>query len=250
MRSLLLRSSLLLGLGSVNAARGQSPAAQQSLDSLRTKYHLPALLAAVIEPGRIRYVYAGLTRNDQAAPVRLTDYFHLGSDAKGVTSFLAGKLVEQGKLRWDSKLLDVVPALREKTLPAYASVTLAELLSHRAGIRPYRFGSDHEHLPVFTGTVSQKRLQFATVVLQETPVAPSSTEPYVYSNAGYVLAALMLEQASQHSWEDLVAKTFRHLHLHQRTGFPNHVEATQPWGHELKSSQDSLFRPLGPTDPY
>jgi CubicO group peptidase (beta-lactamase class C family) len=250
MRPLLLVGSLLLSLLSVNAARGQSPAAQQSLDSLRTKYHLPALLAAIIEPGRIRYVYAGVKRNDQANPVRLADYFHLGSDTKGVTSLLAAKLVEQGKLRWDSKLLDVVPALRAKTLPAYTSITLGELLSHRAGIRPYRLGSDHYHLPKFTGTVSQKRLQFAAVVLQEPPVAASSTQPYVYSNAGYVLATLMLEQASHRSWEQLVAHTFYHLGLKQRVGFPNHLDATQPWGHELKSSQDSLFRPLGPDDPY
>jgi D-alanyl-D-alanine carboxypeptidase len=242
--------SLLLGLLSVSSVRGQSPAARKTLDSLRTKYHLPALLAAVIEPGRIRYVYTGVKRNDQPGPVSLTDYFHIGSDAKGVTSFLAGKLVEQGKIRWDSKLLDVVPDLRGKVLPAYVGITLADLLSHRAGIRPYRLGSDHDHLPVFTGTVSQKRVQFATVVLQETPGTPSSKEPYVYSNAGYVLAALMLEQASQQSWEQLVTKTFHRLNLKHRLGFPNHTDATQPWGHELKSSKDSLFVPLKPNDPY
>lgn len=199
MRPLLLLGSLLLFSVSVSPTWGQAPAAQQALDSLRTKYHLPALLAAVIEPGRIRYVYAGVKRNDQAEPIHLTDYFHLGSDTKGVTSLLAAKLVEQSKLRWDSKLLDVVPALRGKTLPAYTSITLGELLSHRAGIRPYRLGGDHYHLPEFTGSASQKRLQFAAVVLQESPVAPTSTQPYVYSNAGYVLATLMLEQASHRS---------------------------------------------------
>lgn len=75
------------------AIRAQSLVAQQALDSLRSRYQLPALLAAVIEPGRIRYVYGGVRRSDQPAPVQLTDYFHLGSNTKGITSLLAGKLV-------------------------------------------------------------------------------------------------------------------------------------------------------------
>ena len=242
--------SLLMGLLSINPARAQLPGAQKALDSLRTKYHLPALLAAVIEPGRIRYVYAGVKRNDRPEPVRLTDYFHIGSDTKGVTSLLAGKLVEQGKISWDSKLVDVVPALRGQVLPVYAGVTLDELLSHRAGIRPYTAGSEYEHLPTFSGTVSEKRRQFAAVILQEAPVAPVSPSPYAYSNAGYVLAALMLEQASGRSWEELVKRAFHRLRLPYQLGFPSRQDAQQPWGHWLQTPTDSLFTPLGPTHAY
>jgi CubicO group peptidase (beta-lactamase class C family) len=241
---------LLIDLLSIRPARAQLPGAQKALDSLRTKYHLPALLAAVIEPGRIRYVYAGVKRNDRPELVNLSDYLHIGSDTKGVTSLLAGKLVEQGKIRWDSKLVDVVPALRGRVLPAYEGVTLDELLSHRAGIRPYTAGSEYEQLPAFSGTVSEKRLQFAAVILREKPVLPTSPALYAYSNAGYVLAALMLEQASGRSWEELVKRMFHHLRLPYRMGFPNRQDAQQPWGHWLQTPVDSLFTPLGPTHGY
>lgn len=241
---------LLISYGLSPAAAAQSLAARQALDSIRTRYHLPALLAAVIEPGRIRYVYSGVRRNDQPEPVALTDYFHLGSDTKGVTSLLAGKLVEQGKIKWDSKLLDVVPALCAGALPAYANVTLGELLSHRAGIRPYSAGREYEALPKFTGSVSARRLQFATVVLRQPPVVPAPGQLYAYSNAGYVLAALMLAQASGHSWEELVASTFRKLKLRYVLGFPNRHDARQPWGHWRATDADSAFTPLGPAHPY
>ncbi|WP_223648342.1 serine hydrolase domain-containing protein [Hymenobacter psoromatis] len=228
----------------------QSLAAQQALDSIRAHYHLPALSAAIIEPGRIRYVYGGVRRNDQPNPIALTDYFHLGSDTKSVTSLLAGKLVEEGKIRWDSKLLDVVPALRAAALPLYTNVTLGDLLSHRAGIQPYTAGSDYETLPKLTGSVSERRLQFAAVVLRQPPVAPAPGQFYVYSNAGYVLAALMLAQASGYSWEKLVAKTFHKLKLHYVLGFPNRHDARQPWGHWRATPADSAFTPLGPTHFY
>ena len=248
MRIVLISCLLLTWL--LPTAAAQSRAAQLALDSVRAQYHLPALLAAVIEPGRIRYVHGGVRRNDQPGAVELTDYFHLGSETKGVTSLLAGKLVEQGKLRWNNKLLDVVPALRATTLPAYANVTLDELLSHRAGIQPYTTGSEYKKLPAFSGTVSEKRRQFAAYVLGQAPAVPAAGQAYAYSNAGYVLAALMLEQASHRSWEALVNRTFRRLKLRYVLGFPNRHGAAQPWGHWRQASTDSVFTPLGPTHPY
>jgi len=246
----LILSCLLLGLGVGRPVCGQSLAGQQALDSLRGKYHLPALLAAVIEPGRIRYVYGGVRRNDQPELVTLNDYFHLASDTKGVTSLLAGKLVEQGKISWDGKLLDVVPELRAGVLPPYASVTLADLLSHRAGIRPYTAGAEYKGLPKFSGTLTEKRQQFAAVVLRQAPALPPAGQTYVYSNAGYALAALMLERASGHSWEELVAEAFHKLKLHYMLGFPSRTDASQPWGHWQRLPTDSVFTPLGPTHTY
>ena len=246
----LVLSGLIFALIGNSPARGQSLAGQQALDSIRIRYNLPALLAAVIEPGRIQYVVGGVRRNDQPDLVTLNDYFHLGSETKGVTSLLAGKLVEQGKIKWDSKLLNVVPALRAVALPAYANVTLGDLLAHRAGIRPYTGGREYEGLPAFTGSVSDKRLQFAKVILRQPPVEPAPGQVYAYSNAGYVLAALMLAQASGHPWEELVAKAFQKLKLRYVLGFPNRHDAQQPWGHWRATDADSAFTPLGPTHPY
>ncbi len=239
----------LFALAITAQARQLPPHAQQALDSVLRTYKIPALVAAVIEPTGISYAYGGVRRNDRPEPVRLNDFFHIGSDTKGITSFIAAKLVEQGKLRWDAKLVDVVPELRGKIRPEYEAVTLDALLSHRAGIRPYDSGKEIESLPVLTGTVSQKRLQFALHVLQESPVVPTQGL-IVYSNAGYALAALMLERAGQRSWEELVARTFKKLGLHERMGFPNRQDPSQPWGHWLQNPQDSLLTALGPTIPY
>ena len=230
--------------------RAQSLAGQAVLDSLRAAYHLPALLAAVIEPGRIRYVYAGVRRQGRPDRVSRSDYFHLGSNTKSITSLLAGKLVEQGKIRWDSKLLGLVPELRGPALPAYEAVTLGDLLAHRAGIRPYTAGSEYISLPVFTGTSSAQRAQFAALVLQQAPVAKSAGQAYAYSNAGYALAALMLERASHRSWEQLVAKMFRQLKLRYVRGWPNRRDPAQPWGHWRAAPTDSILTPLGPAHPY
>jgi D-alanyl-D-alanine carboxypeptidase len=245
---------LLPSLLAARLAVAQSPATLRDVDQLRVTYQLPALLAAVIQPTEIWYLGGGVRHNDQAEAIGPDDYFHLGSETKGVTSLLAGKLVEEGKIKWKSRLLDVVPELKATSRPEYATVTLDELLSHRAGIQPYTIGIVHKALPALTGTVSERRLQFAAFVLQQPPVSAPGEKNFAYSNAGYVLAALMLEHASGSSWEDLVAAAFGQLHLRYLLGFPNRHDAQQPWGHRLApvgdGSPDSVFRPLGPTSRY
>ncbi|RZL12243.1 MAG: class A beta-lactamase-related serine hydrolase, partial [Hymenobacter sp.] len=247
-----MRMLLLVGL-LLSAASSQAQqlpaAAQQALDSLLRAQRLPALAAAVIEPGRIRYVLGGGRRNDQPGSVQLSDYWHLGSNTKAITSFVAARLVERGKLRWDSRLLDVVPELRGHVRPEYAGITLDALLAHRAGIRPYSTGREIKELPAFTGPITQQRLQFAQFVLQQSPVPPT-TELFTYSNAGYALAALMLERAAHRSWEAQVARTCRRLHLRERMGFPNRADTAQPWGHWLARPADSSLTALGPALPY
>ncbi|MGI4736533.1 MAG: serine hydrolase domain-containing protein [Janthinobacterium lividum] len=245
---ILLVLGLLLSAATSRAQQLPAPV-PQVLDSLLRAHRLPALAAAVIELGRIRYLVGGTRRNDQPDPVQPTDFWHLGSNTKAITSFVAAKLVERGKLRWDSRLLDVVPELRGHVRADYERITLDALLAHRAGIRPYNTGLEIEELPAFTGQISQQRLQFAQFVLQQSPVPPT-TEPYAYSNAGYALAALMLERAAHRSWETQVARTCRRLGLRERLGFPNRAEAAQPWGHWQASPADTSLTALGPNLTY
>jgi D-alanyl-D-alanine carboxypeptidase len=248
----LLLSALLGALLLARPAQAQSLATRQMLDTLRAAYHLPALVAAIIQPEAIAYLGGGVRRNDQPEPIGLDDYFHLGSETKGVTSLLAGKLVEEGKLKWKSKLVEVVPELKDKIRPEYADITLDKLLAHRAGVRPYTTNLEHKALPKLVGTVSERRLQFAAFVLQQPPVTPPPGRTYAYSNAGYVLAALMLERASGSTWEELVTAAFGPLKLRYLVGFPNRHDVHQPWGHRMQasSSGDSVLTPLGPASRY
>jgi CubicO group peptidase (beta-lactamase class C family) len=248
MRFHLAFSLLLLPLYS--NAQHLSAAAQQALDSLRQAYQIPALAVAVVEPTRLRYALGGVRQRGASAAVQLADYWHLGSNTKAITSFLAAKQVARGRLAWDTRLLDIVPELRGVARPEYQNVTLGDLLAHRAGIQSYTSGAEIAALPALTGTLPQQRLQLARLVLQLPPSVPASGSVYAYSNAGYALAALLLERVTHRSWEQLVAKTCRRLHLRYRLGFPNRHDPAQPWGHWLAQAGDTTLTALGPTSSY
>jgi D-alanyl-D-alanine carboxypeptidase len=209
-------------------------------DSIQVKYNIPELAFAVLNTDTtfIKHVsgYHKVNSKDDADKANIDDYFHLGSNTKAVTGFIAAYLVEHGKIRWDSRLFDIFPGWKKTANPAYYDVTLQNLLSHRARIQPYTSGLEYAELPQFTGTTSQQRMLFAQYLLHEKPVKAGAA--FDYSNAGYSIAACMVEKASGKTWEHLVALVLHdEAGINYKLGWPNLTDAKQPWGHQMEAGK-------------
>lgn len=181
----------------------------------------------------------------------LDDFFHIGSCGKSVLAVTAGKLVEAGRIAWQSRLFDVLPDLEAKANAAYAGVTLQDLFLCRGGISA--FTSSEEHFPELNPLRPDVRMEFARWLVSREPVAPRQPEgtfPHVYSNASYTIAALMLDAASGFDWETLMLQTLVDGYgLDVRFGWPNLEEPDlQPWGHAPGDGGKLCF--YAPGDPY
>ncbi|MBX2874707.1 MAG: beta-lactamase family protein, partial [Saprospiraceae bacterium] len=173
-------------------------------DRYQLAYKVPGLAIAVVQPDTF---YIGLGGNRQSGkdmPIEVNDLFHIGSNTKAFTAFLAAHLVEQGIANWSDKLLEVVPELDQPKYQAYRTVTLEQLLSHRAGIAPFESASSKEFraIPKDIQTHDNPRLTFARVALSFAPRTPEKKN-HLYSNGGYILAALMLERLTHSTYEEL-----------------------------------------------
>lgn len=105
------------------------------LEKVRAKHGLPALAAAVVKDGAIIAAGAvGVRAHGTDVKVTIEDRFHLGSDTKAMTATLAAMLVEEGKLRWDSTIGEVLGGDVPGINPKLGAVTLEQLLSHSSGI--------------------------------------------------------------------------------------------------------------------
>jgi D-alanyl-D-alanine carboxypeptidase len=219
--------------------------AQQILffaDSLLLTNQIPELGFAVITKDSVLELRTlGYHRADiknEKTKANLDDYFHLGSNTKAITGFVAAYLVESKKINWETKFFDLFPTWKKSSNPAYYEITLADLLSHRARIEPYTSGLEYQELPDFKGNKSEQRKQFAKYLLIEKPVK-TTDKLYNYSNAGYSIASLMLEKVSGISWEQLTKKTLlKLLNVNVEFGFPNRLNSAQTYGHRIQN--DSL----------
>jgi len=177
-----------------------------------------------------------ITEWNEKQNANLNDYFHLGSNTKAITGFVAAYLVENQKIKWDTKLFDVFPDLKDKSNPSYYHVTLEDLLSHRAKIQPFTSGDESVNCPRFTGDKQEKRAKLAECVLMLQPV--ESDKNWNYSNAGVVIAACMLEKVCGKSWEKLVTEILKEKsEIDLVFGWPHRNFRNQPLGHWIRNGK-------------
>ncbi len=103
--------------------------------AVREEFKLPAVGTAVIVEGKLHALgVVGVRKDGNDVKAEPNDPFHMGSCTKAMTGSLIGLLVQQGKLKWETPLVEYFPELKDTMHPDYRQVTLVHLLSHRAGV--------------------------------------------------------------------------------------------------------------------
>lgn len=245
-------SLILPGSGSTRAADAPTPQPTTNLTALleeqRIKFKLPALAAAVIHGNQIVAIGAtGFRRDGSPEKVTVDDHFHIGSCTKSMTGTLAARLVEEGRIRWDTTVADIFPVLAPPMHPDFRSATLEMLCGNRGGA-PHTLDADGLWGRLWRGNTrppAEQRLEMLRGVLSKPPAAKPGTK-FIYSNAGVAIAGAMLESVANKPWEDLIQeKLFRPLGM-KSAGFgaPATVgQRNQPWGHVKEGTH---WKPIPP----
>ena len=229
--------ALFGALGLAAAAHGQSPARadkeiNEILEPIRKKHHLPALAGALVTSKGLCAIGAvGVRKVGAKVAVTVEDRFHIGSDTKAMTATLIARLVEEGRLSWDTPLEKALPELAGSMAPELKTVTLVHLLTHHAGL-PANLKGGWRKVP--GDTPRKQRAAVLKAALGQAP-ATKPGEKYEYSNLGYVIAGAVAERAADASWEDLMRKKlFAPLGMDGAGFGPPGTAAKidQPWPHD------------------
>lgn len=226
----LLASTVLLLVGLCDQAKAASDLdalLKQSMEGTTT----PAVGVLIIRDGQIsEQAVRGLRRADQTDKATIDDTWLIGSTGKVMTTALIARLVERDVLSWTATLEQMLPDLAARMQPAYRSVTLVELLSHRAGLAENL--RDLAYVDTFftdTRALPEQRLDLASHALAEPPEKAPGTE-FGYSNSGFLIAAVIAEQATQQDFETLMRQeVFEPLRMRQAGFGP--TTGAQPRGH-------------------
>jgi CubicO group peptidase (beta-lactamase class C family) len=145
-----------------------------------------------------------------------------------MTAVLAARLVEEGRLKWDTTVSEVFPELAGNFQNEASRITINHLLTHRSGLRA------NPNLRDYLGKDGMKeRLRLVENELSKPPSHPPGTR-YEYSNLGYAIAGAITEKITGRSWEEsMQAQVFKPLGMTSvgfgGTGTPGKID--QPWGH-------------------
>ena len=205
---------------------------------------VPALTAAAVLDGKIVSLgTAGVRKKGEAVPVTINDKFHIGSCTKSMTATLGAMFIEEGKLKWNTKISEVLPAM--KIHDGYRDATFEQLVTNTAGV-PGQIGPGlWSALWKRKGSPRDQRLQLAEGILSHPPSYKPGTDQ-VYSNAGFAIAGAMLEVIMDKPYEELLSeRLFKPL---QMTSAGFRAPATlgkvdQPYGH---TNSFLMVRPVDP----
>ena len=198
------------------------------LDRLVVETGLPAIGVTAFTSDRIIEAgVAGVRRAGDPTPVELDDRFSIGSNAKAMTSTLVATFVDDGLIDWDTTVADVFAPRLPDMDPSWQAVTIRHLLSHTSGI-----DDDADIELDLAAPLAQQRHDLVDLLTADAlPTAPGR---YAYSNIGYTLAGVMLEELTGTSWEALIrARLFDVIGMDScgfgPPGTPGQVD--EPWGH-------------------
>ena len=229
----------------------KSKAIRHELEKIVNEGKAPGMIAAIISSeGVIAIGSAGVRKAGTKIVFTTNDFVHLGSCTKAMTATMLATLVAEGKLSWDTKLIEAIPELKKSIHSDYHKITLWQLLTHRAGLPKNAMD---------WGAHKQKEMKKRRLAILEDNLKSSATyeiDKFHYSNFGYMIAACMAEKLTGKSWEVLMKqRLFDPLGMFS-TGFgaPNtHNQIDQPWGHsssllgnKWKPDQSDNPEALGP----
>ena len=251
MMKAILVLSLALAVMTMNRVFAEpTPTAEVNamLEKIRAKHELPALGGLAIVDGEVKAIGAvGLRKFEGKEKVTVEDKWHIGSCTKSMTATLAATFVEEGKLKWDSTL-DEVFGDELRMRDEYKTVTLKMLVTNRSGL----VGDIPQALMIKARLrdgnrdIAHRRKRFAEELLRLKPAFEAGTK-YEYSNAGFVVAGVMLETVAGKSWEELMQeRLFKPLKMDSAGfgGAASKRKEDQPWGHHKKNKP----QPPGPGD--
>jgi D-alanyl-D-alanine carboxypeptidase len=238
-------SGALFGCNTTSARYGDIAS---NVEQSRAATGIPALGAAVVGAGGLEAIHvAGVRAFPDGPRVETTDQWHIGSCTKAFTATLAARLIEQGVIRWDTPIADVLGRAGD---PSWHDVPLLWLLSHRSGADNNFDQSLWEQMVAAGGPLRDQRAWLVAQGLKAPPSAAPNTRTS-YSNAGYMIAGAMLEAAANRDWETLVRdQVFAPLGLTSAgfgaPGTPGRID--QPLGHVRGDGGRWRRIELGPGD--
>ena len=202
-RSLIASLAALGGAASLPAPAFARLATPFDLRGLVTREQAPALGVAVVTSTQIKHLEVqGRRRLDAPTSVTAKDAWQIGDTTMGVTSAVFARVVESGKLSWNTRLDALTPAVPGIGAP-WRSMTLETFLAHRSGLDDTVLITEAWLTERYADTRSPRaqRAELLSAVLTRDP--DQKPGEFLPARANYMVAAALLEHLTGQAYEDL-----------------------------------------------
>lgn len=179
------------------------PMSSQELDQLVERtlktFDVPGIALAIVKDGKVIHSKGyGLRSVDSDEKIDENTLFGIASNSKAFTAATLGILVDEGKLKWDDRVIDYIPEFRMYNSYVTEEFTIRDLLTHRSGL-----GLGAGDLMFWPGSNNFTMKDIIHNLRFLKPVSGFRTK-YDYDNLLYMVAGEVVARVSGQSWEEFV----------------------------------------------
>jgi CubicO group peptidase (beta-lactamase class C family) len=165
------------------------------------KRRIPGLALAVIKNGEIVKMNGyGVANLEHDVPVTPDTVFALASVTKQFTATAIMRLVEQGRLKQDDPIIKYLPRSPRK----WRGITIRHLLTHTAGMTGYLDDCFFSALGEKTDITTAEGFR----AVAKDPISFTPGKRHQYSDSGYFLLGMIIENAGGQPYRDFLAEQF------------------------------------------
>lgn len=199
--------ALALWTTSAGGVAAQAPAAptfaaiDAHIERQMRELRIPGLALAIVQGDQVVHLKGFGVAGPEGRAVTGQTPFKIASIAKPMTGVAAMQLVEAGKLELDAPVQHYLPWFRVADPAASAQITPRHLLYHTSGL-PTLVGITY----ALTGDARSDALEARVRELATVQLSRPPGQAYEYSNAGYIVLGLLVQEISGQPFEQYMAE--------------------------------------------
>jgi CubicO group peptidase (beta-lactamase class C family) len=185
-----------------------TPQNNQAIEKVITQamkaFQVPGVAVAIVKDNAVVMSKGfGVIEHGKSAKVNSDTLFGIASNTKAMTSALIAQLVDQGKLSWKTKVIDIIPEFQMPDAYVTREFTLIDLLSHNSGLG--LGAGDLMIWPETTHTIDDiiKGIKYL-------PEVSSFRSEYAYDNLMYIIAGEVIARVTGKTWEENIQQNIFH----------------------------------------
>jgi len=179
---------------------------EKAITKAMQKFQVPGVAVAIVKDDQVVFSQGfGVVESGKKAKVNSDTLFGIASNTKAMTTALIAGLVDEGKLAWRTKVIDIIPEFQMPDAYVTREFTIIDLLSHNSGL-----GLGAGDLTIWPETTLTTK--DVIKALKHLPQTSSFRSEFAYDNLMYVIAGEVIAKVTGKSWqENIEQRIFKEL---------------------------------------